>query len=103
MVPFVWNAEYHKTIMETWGKRCDVINFFTDSQVLHGNGRLDGDKITYNTDSPDAYKHYSEFPEGTFPDTVIFMNMTRPWFGCEEKGKPKVCRHIWEKMWRSWI
>ena len=103
MVPFVWNAEYHETIMKTWGKRCDVINFFTDSQVLHGNGRLDGDKITVNTDSPDAYKHYSEFPAGTFPDNVIFMNMTRPWFGCEEKGKPKVCRHIWEKMWRSWV
>lgn len=103
MVPYVWNAEYHKTIMETWGKRCDVINFFTDSQVLHGNGRLDGDKITFNSDSPDSYKHYSEFPEGTFPDNVIFMNMTRPWFGCFEKGKPKVCRHIWEKMWRSWV
>lgn len=95
MIPFIWNEEMYTTIMETWGKRCDVINFLTDSIV---GGKLKGDKIT---DDPSmGYRQYWEYPPGTFPDNVIFINMTRTWNDCEEdsKGVKKVCRHIWEKM-----
>eukprot|EP00579_Thalassiosira_antarctica_P001155 CAMPEP_0201868624 /NCGR_PEP_ID=MMETSP0902-20130614/2426_1 /ASSEMBLY_ACC=CAM_ASM_000551 /TAXON_ID=420261 /ORGANISM="Thalassiosira antarctica, Strain CCMP982" /LENGTH=424 /DNA_ID=CAMNT_0048393983 /DNA_START=10 /DNA_END=1284 /DNA_ORIENTATION=- len=101
MVPFIWNEEIYNAIMETWGKRCDVINFLTDAIV---GGKLVGDKIT---DDPSVgYKNYTEFPPGTFPDNVIFINMTRSWHDdcpIEKSGVKKVCRHIWEKMWRSWV
>ena len=93
MVPFIWNKEMYKTIMETWGKRCDVINFLTDSIV---GGKLKGDKIT---DDPSmGYRPYWEYPPGTFPDNVIFITMPRTWNDCDSKGVKKVCRHIWEKM-----
>lgn len=94
MVPFIWNEEIYKVIMETWGKRCDVINFLTDNLV---GGKLKGDKIF---DDPNfRYRDYTEFPPGTFPDNVIFINMTRTWNDCPaQKGEKKVCRHIWEKM-----
>jgi hypothetical protein len=95
MVPFIWNEEMYTTIMETWGKRCDVINFLTDSIV---GGKLQGDKIT---DDPSmGYRPYWEYQPGTFPDNVIFINMTRTWNDCDkdDRGVKKVCRHIWEKM-----
>lgn len=94
MVPFIWNEEIYNAIMSTWGKRCDVINFLTDSVV---GGILNGDKITET-----EYKPYWEYPVGTFPDNVVFINMTRTWHDCpvdEKTGVKKVCRHIWEKMW----
>mmetsp|Transcript_7982 Transcript_7982/g.18001 ORF Transcript_7982/g.18001 Transcript_7982/m.18001 type:complete len:424 (-) Transcript_7982:1116-2387(-) len=100
MIPFIWNAEIYTAIMNTWGQRCDVINFLTDSIV---GGKLKGDKIT---DDPSiAYRPYWEYPSGTFPDNVKFINMTRTWNDCpaDKKGDKKVCRHIWEKMWRSWV
>jgi len=94
MIPFIWNEEIYKVIMDTWGKRCDVINFLTDSIV---GGFLKGDKITEG-----EYKPYWEYPAATFPDNVKFINMTRTWHDCpvDKKGVKKVCRHIWEKMWR---
>lgn len=95
MVPFIWNEEIYNAIMDTWGKRCDVINFLTDSIV---GGKLKGDKIS--DDPKMEYKPYWEYPENTFPDNVIFINMTRTWNDCpaDKKGVKKVCRHIWEKM-----
>ncbi len=105
MIPFIWNEEMYHTIMSTWGKRCDSIYFLTDAVV---GGKLKGDKIT---DDPDGgYLHYTAFPPGTFPENVVFINMTRSWNDCYETNKrrggekeKKVCRHIWEKMWRSWV
>lgn len=103
MVPFIWNNEMYDAIMQTWGKRCNTINFLTDAEVMT-EGKFQGHYIINdqnNADDPTkGYKHYSEFPEGTFPDNVIFVNMTRPWTGCRNKkdGKPQICRHIWEKM-----
>ncbi|KAL7548506.1 hypothetical protein ACHAWF_011798 [Thalassiosira exigua] len=108
MVPFVWNVEFYEVIMQTWGKRCDVINFITDSIVAAGGARVGGDQVWGADDPKDAtekYKYHSEFPEGTFPENVRFINMTRPWTGCKDSktGKPKVCRHIWEKILSAWI
>jgi len=103
MVPFVWDANFYDIIMQTWGKRCNVINFLTDAIVME-KGTFNG-HVVVTEDANKGYKHYTEFPEGTFPDNVIFVNMTRPWTGCKDAktGEPKICRHIWEKMWRSWI
>mmetsp|Transcript_30010 Transcript_30010/g.62727 ORF Transcript_30010/g.62727 Transcript_30010/m.62727 type:complete len:462 (+) Transcript_30010:73-1458(+) len=107
MVPYVWNQVFYDVIMKTWGKRCDVINFITDSVVkvggeMHGDLVIKGDDISKD---PNGYKLHTELPPGSFPDNVHFINMTRPWTGCKDKktGKPKICRHIWEKMWQSWI
>jgi hypothetical protein len=89
--------------MQTWGKKCDVINFFSDAIV---GGQLTGDKIA---EPKDGYKSYWEYPAGSFPANVVFINMTRTWNDCEPKAdrkgnkEKKVCRHIWEKMWRSWV
>ena len=104
MVPFIWNEEIYDIIMKTWGKRCNVIHFITDSEVVV-DGKLQGDKIIHHSAGDKAYKQNWEFPEGTFPSNVKFINMTRPWTGCNDKksGEAKVCRHIWEKMWRSWV
>jgi hypothetical protein len=110
MVPFVWphpkhskNAEKvlgtggvkhgamgsarYTEIMDTWGKRCDMIEFFID--------RPPGTDLI-----PDL------------PDNVISINMTR--FLSKdfdpENIAPKASltyfrygKHIWEKVWRSWI
>lgn len=90
--------------MDTWGKRCDTINFLTDSIV---GGQLQGDKILDNPNhSMAGYKPYYDYPTGTFPNNVVFINMTRSWFDCGKDsgdngrggGEKKVCRHIWEKM-----
>ena len=96
MIPFIWNKEIYDVIMKTWGKRCNVIHFITDS-VVSVEGKLQGDIIK---GGEKGYKHHSEFPLGTFPENVKFVNMTRPWTGCKDlkSGQPKVCRHIWEKM-----
>lgn len=81
------------------GKRCNVINFLTDAEVIEDGGRLQGDEIIHKGSSK-GYKHHTEFPAGHFPDSISFIEMTRPWTGCKDKktGKLKVCRHIWEKM-----
>mmetsp|Transcript_1136 Transcript_1136/g.2387 ORF Transcript_1136/g.2387 Transcript_1136/m.2387 type:complete len:446 (-) Transcript_1136:1-1338(-) len=103
MIPFIWNTDFYKVIMSTWGQRCDSIYFLTDAIV---GGKLQGDKII--DDPKGGYLHYTAFPPGTFPENVIFINMTRSWNDCHETNKhgvefKKVCRHIWEKMWRSWV
>jgi len=103
MVPFIWNEEIYKVIMDTWGKRCNTIHFITDSEVAV-EGKWDRDNVIQNNGK--GYMHHYEFPAGTFPDdNVKFINMTRPWTGCIDKksGKDRICRHIWEKMWQSWI
>ena len=101
MIPFVWRKDFYDIIMATWGKRCDQIYFFADA-IVNLDGKIVRDAITGDLESS---RPYWEYPKGTFPDNVIFMNMTRSWDGCTDKktGKPTICRHIWEKMWRSWI
>ena len=111
MIPYVWNRKFYDTIMSTWGRRCDVINFIADSIVLDDSagGEVKGDQIIQsspakggkldngkNFDPLMGYKNYTDFPKGTFPDNVHFVNMTRPWTGCKDTktGQGKLCRHI---------
>jgi hypothetical protein len=78
MVPFMWiKRKYarHKAIMDSWGQRCDGINFFVDSPVP---GEEDGFK--------------------DIPANMVIINMTRHSVDGDQNQK-----HIWEKMWRSWI
>lgn len=56
MVPFYWSNDpsrvhHYETIMMTWGKRCDVIRFFTDEQNTKGI-RLPDNFIRLNTTRP---------------------------------------------------
>jgi hypothetical protein len=107
MIPFIWNPKIYSAIMNTWGQRCDTIHFLTDAMV---GGEINGDHISFEEDSSASTRPYWEFPDGTFPPNVKFINMTRSWEDCPSttnrrtgKLEKKVCRHIWEKMWRSWI
>eukprot|EP00956_Cyclotella_meneghiniana_P015342 scaffold23394_cov42-Cyclotella_meneghiniana.AAC.9 len=110
MIPFVWRKDFYDTIMSTWGRRCDQIYFFTDSIVnlesgFHKDFITGVDTNNNNNNNQTIYRHYTDYPAGTFPSNVIFINMTRSWDGCLDlkTSKPKICRHIWEKMWRSWV
>jgi len=119
MVPFIWNPQIYSAIMSTWGQRCDTIHFLTDAMV---GGQLNGDHISFAGDqsgnnnqgissgtADGATKPYWEYPPNTFPPNVKFINMTRSWENCnpttnrQGRTQKKVCRHIWEKMWRSWV
>ena len=75
-------------VMATWGSRCDQIHFFTDSIV-----NLSGDFVRdFITGDQETYRPYWEYEEGTFPENVVFMNMTRSWDGCTDPktGKAKI-------------
>ena len=87
MVPFVWRKDFYDIIMATWGSRCDQIYFFTDS-VVNLDGGIVRDFITGNQSS---FLPYWEYPKGSFPENVVFVNMTRSWDGCTDAktGKPK--------------
>jgi hypothetical protein len=116
MIPFIWNPKIYHAIMSTWGQRCDTIHFLTDAMV---GGELHGDHISFDTDGndnkdnnegPSPTKPYWEYPPNTFPPNIKFINMTRSWDSCgvttnrrTGQSEQKVCRHIWEKMWRSWV
>ena len=110
MIPFIWNYPIYNAIMSTWGQRCDTIHFLTDAMV---GGQLNGDHISFDTNGDGSQqqttKPYWEYPPNTFPSNVKFINMTRNW-ECPPtinrrtgRTEQKVCRHIWEKMWRSWV
>eukprot|EP00040_Diaphanoeca_grandis_P012896 m.65229 g.65229 ORF g.65229 m.65229 type:complete len:445 (-) comp23534_c0_seq1:43-1377(-) len=74
-VPFHWiesKRQRHSEIMNTWGKRCDGINFFVDP--------------------------VDETTAKSLPANVVIINMTRTAVWGDQKQK-----HIWEKMWRSWV
>mmetsp|Transcript_5195 Transcript_5195/g.7950 ORF Transcript_5195/g.7950 Transcript_5195/m.7950 type:complete len:436 (+) Transcript_5195:441-1748(+) len=69
-----------KAVLKTWGPRCDVIKFFVDP-------------------SPDPIPSTFSVPGGMSADIVI-VPMKRKSGGMCSDNKP--CRHIWEKVWRSW-
>ena len=88
MVPFIWNQPVYAAIMETWGRRCDEIYFLTDSIV---GGELKGDVIG----KEDAgFRPYWEYPAETFPDNVVFVNMTRTWNDCPETTERRTGKKV---------
>ena len=115
MIPFIWNPPIYNAIMSTWGQRCDTIHFLTDAMVsghefkgdhffTFDNSNTNNDASTSTTtDDAAAVRPYWEYPPNTFPPNVKFINMTRSWENCQSNKGQKVCRHIWEKMWRSWV
>eukprot|EP00038_Savillea_parva_P025178 m.46544 g.46544 ORF g.46544 m.46544 type:complete len:896 (-) comp6779_c0_seq1:129-2816(-) len=83
-----YGAERHAEIMATWGQRCDAIEFFID--------RPPGVPLIPN-----------------LPANVISINMSRFLDKTQDHGqdprsaaipeKNRYGKHIWEKMWRSWV
>lgn len=71
----IWDA-----ILDTWGPRCDTLKFFIDA----------------TPDAPFLYKRRKYVVE------IVHVPMVRENKNniCKD-GKP--CKHIWEKMWRSWV
>ena len=77
LVPGVWQPKFQrrrKEIMDTWGQRCDVIRFMVD---------------------PEA--------RGTLPENVINVSTMVRRNGDRICSDKLPCRHIWEKVWRSWL
>lgn len=71
-----WNA-----IMQTWGSRCDVIKFFVD---------------------PGSDVPLYHVTDSNIQVPLVQVPMVRKSTGalCLDGKK---CRHIWEKVWRSWV
>ena len=103
MVPFIWTPSalhaYH-AIEATWGKRCDVLQFFIDPVI--------GDEAVgfHNMTEPSGVRS-AKNANLTLPDDVIILHgMRRPWHTCrlkenENTNKPTGnCRNIFEKVWR---
>ena len=82
MVPSLWSPSKQlrwDEIADTWGRRCDVLRFFIDA----------------DPDAPVARSTRYE---------VVQIKMTRVHDPtCTNPRDKFKCRHIWEKMWRSWV
>jgi len=82
MIPSMYNEDSIQrwaAILETWGARCDTIKFFVDPQ--------DGLPSTFERNGISA--------------DIVQVPMVRKQGEVCQDGKP--CRHIWEKVWRSWL
>jgi hypothetical protein len=76
--------------METWGPRCDKIEFFID--------RPPGvDSI------PDLPSNVIEINMSRYMDRSFDKNPPWPEGENERGDRYRYGKHIWEKMWRSWI
>ena len=73
----VWDA-----ILATWGPRCDTLKFFIDAPV---------DGATF----PKVHAFRDVAAE------IVHVPMVRNRTALCQDGKP--CKHIWEKMWRTWV
>ena len=100
MVPFIWAPRYmpsYQAILNTWGKRCDVLKFFIDPIIESDEG------IFIDLRSQRALEYYlsSKGKQIALPqDVVVVYHIHRPWH-C--KSPNYTCRNIWEKVWRSWL
>jgi hypothetical protein len=84
MVPTMWNTHTVKlmqAIIRTWGGRCDYIKFMVDR------------------DEAGLVPRYLE-AEGRRAEVVHIPMRRKQDSIC---GDGEVCRHIWEKVWRSWV
>ena len=120
IIPFLWQppkstARYDEILL-TWGKRCDVIKFMIDPIIG-----------SYETGFIDVRINETARAELLSNNKNIqIINMTRPWnedcffvndakkkrkgdvqqqklVGSKSTLNGKVCRHLWEKMWRTWV
>ena len=76
MVPGVWTPKFEARVREidrTWGSRCDTLRYFVDPT----HSRL--------------------------PSNVVNVSTMRRVPGEPMCPDNKPCRHIWEKVWRSWL
>jgi len=84
MVPTLYEEERLErwdALLETWGKDCDVIKFFVDP--------AEGVPEVYVAKGSDLRV-----------DIVQVSMVRKPGAICMDQ---KPCRHIWEKVWRSWV
>jgi len=110
MVPTLYEErKFHalRVILRTWGKRCDVIKFFVDPPEEGSDvkipavfqDRVSGEsaeivvvQMVRKNDKQDSNGRYISKScwsgGGKNPDGSI---------------KYVACRHIWEKVWRSWV
>ncbi|KAL7504982.1 hypothetical protein ACHAXN_002507 [Cyclotella atomus] len=95
MVPFIWTPTFlpqYDAIRKTWGKRCDVLQFYIDPII--GDSQAGYFDVRVNETAK------AILPE----DVVVVENIQRPWNKCNSKSDSETpCRNIWEKLWRSWI
>lgn len=80
MVPYRYNMGIetqirYKSIIDTWGKRCDMLKFMSE--------KLDDGVVK--------------------PDNVDEVLTLKRKFQDRLCGDNKGCKHIWEKVWRSWV
>jgi len=99
MVPSIYDPHrYDKlaAVAQTWGKRCDVIKFFIDP-----------------AEEGEEFPKYFEV-EGAPPIEMVQVPLVRKndkmkkdkvyrAKSCSSNGQKIACRHIWEKVWRSWV
>ncbi|GBG27359.1 Glycoprotein-N-acetylgalactosamine 3-beta-galactosyltransferase 1 [Hondaea fermentalgiana] len=78
----MWDA-----ILKSWGPRCDVIKFFVDP-AAPGEASI-----------PPKYRATGSNVEAEI--VVVPMKRRMNGKGLCQDGLP--CRHIWEKVWRSWV
>ncbi len=92
LVPSQYNKRGKRlwpSILQSWGLRCDTIKFFVDPP---------------GPDDEPPPKIFKVKGKGGYPDMeaeVVVLPMVRKTGGICPDGK--VCRHIWEKMWRAWV
>jgi len=101
MVPTIYaqhRFERIEGVLNTWAKRCDVVKLFIDppeeGQTFPkyypprriGNLRVEMVQVPLvrKNDPMSADKKYLKK-------------------SCGDPGHPEPCRHIWEKVWRSWV
>ena len=88
MVPTQINPHRRRlmdAILDTWGPDCDTLAFFVDPPAA--------DESDFPTEVVSS--------DGFARAEVVVVPMVRTEAGLCSDGKP--CRHIWEKVWRSWV
>jgi hypothetical protein len=84
MVPTVWTKNRQglmRAIIRTWGGRCDYVKFMIDR------------------DETGVVPRFIE-AEGRRAEIVHIPMVRKPDSICQDG---QTCRHIWEKVWRSWV
>jgi len=117
MIPSMWGKRKFKAwsaLLQTWGKECDVFKIFLDPIEFPVAGQY-GETLTK---LPEFYID----PVSGAKAGLVVVPMVRKNDPTDERGVPLKkscwsggvknpdgslkyiqCRHIWEKVWRSWV